>query len=116
MFPISQRKPCSLHDVRAWRQTFPTQLGSEWALKQRDLSVARKRDEDRLTQLQSILKKVSVRSHTSRTLNADKKLQGPSNAPKKVKVKVTIHEKLEDQTDLGNTTRALFPYLLQSGS
>jgi hypothetical protein len=65
--------------------------------------------------LQGILNKVSIRSRTRQTLNADMKPQGPSNAPEKVKVKVTIHDELEDETELGDTSGALFSYLLQSG-
>jgi len=59
--------------------------------------------------LQGILENVSIRSHASQTSNADKKLQAPSNAPEKVSVKVTIHEKLEDETVLDTTSGALFP-------
>jgi len=102
----------------AWRQTFPTQLSTEWTQKQTDLSTAVKKDKERLTRLLQILSQVSIRSHNSQTSNADKKLQGPtgSSTPAKVKVKVTIQEKSQDgTTELDTTSGALFLYLLKSG-
>ena len=63
--------------------------------------------------MHTILNRVSIRSHPSQTLNADKKMQGPSSPPAKVKVNVTIHEDSPDETELETTSGALFPCLLK---
>lgn len=60
-------------------------LSTEWTKVQTDLSTAVKRDEDRLKKLQDIFNK------------------GPIDTTK-IKVKVTIHETLEDETVLDTTS------------
>ncbi len=52
---------CSLHDVHAWSQTFPTQLSADWTKKQTELAAAVTKDKERLTKLRDILSKVSLR-------------------------------------------------------
>lgn len=101
----------SLNDERARRQTFSTQLNTDWTKDENNLNKAVEKDKKRVTDLQKIINEVSIRSHSSQTSNTDNKLQGPSGAPKKVKVTVTIEK---NGTTPKTTSGALFPYLSKS--
>lgn len=99
--------PVSLNDVRARRQTFPTQINTDWTKDENNLEKAVEKDRAIVKDLHKIMNEVSIRSPSSQTSNADNKLQGPGSASKKVKVTVAIEK---EGNPAKSTSGTLFTY------